>query len=549
MLNKPEYDYVILGAGSAGCVLSNRLSASGRYTVAVLEAGPMDHKLLIHIPAGVHRVYKDPSINWNYASEVEPHCDRRTIELPRGKVIGGSSSINSMVYMRGHPADYDQWADEFALPAWRFARCLPYFKRCESSDRGENQWRGGSGPLGVTRGRLQNPLFDALMQAGLQSGQGNSDDLNGYRPEGVARLDSTTRNGRRSSAAVAHLKPALRRPNLSLQTNALVERIVFEHGRAVGVRYQCRGASRTVRAGRAVIVACGAIKSPQLLMLSGIGPAGQLRRHGLPLQLDLPGVGQNLQDHLSIDTAFHCRRPVTLDYLARPLHQLRVGARWLLRRDGVAASNIWEMGGLVYGNRQHTRPNLQYHFAPVYHVYQGRRIRLFQGYQLTVDQLRPHSRGQVELRSNHPADRPLARFNYLSAHADVQELIEAHAAMQTLLTQPAFDEFRGARIHPAPEVGSRSEVEAYVRASASTDFHPCGTCRMGSDAAAVVDEQLRVHGVDGLYVVDASVMPNIVSGNLNAPTQMIAERAADFILGQPQLPPQQAEFHFQAPAQ
>ncbi|MEO1847736.1 MAG: GMC family oxidoreductase N-terminal domain-containing protein, partial [Pseudomonadota bacterium] len=324
-----EYDYIIIGAGSAGCVLANRLSEDPGNQVLILEAGPMDHKLMVHIPAGVYHAYKDPSINWNYKSEPEPECDGRRIDLPRGKVIGGSSSINSMVYMRGHPMDYDRWADKFGLAEWTFAQCLPYFKRCESSDRGQSIWRGGTGPLGVTRGTLENPLFDALYLAGEQSGQGTSDDLNGFKPEGIARLDSTTRNGRRCSAAVAHLKPALKRANLTLTTRALTRRIIIEGGRASGIEYEKDGQVRQAHASRAVLVCCGAIKSPQLLMLSGIGPADYLKSMNITPLVNLSGVGQNLQDHLSIISAFYCKKAVTLHTLARPLTKLSTGLKWL----------------------------------------------------------------------------------------------------------------------------------------------------------------------------------------------------------------------------
>ena len=539
-----EYDYIILGAGSAGCVLANRLSENGYHKVLILEAGPMDHQLMVHIPAGVYHAYKDPRINWNYHSEPETHCENRAIELPRGKVIGGSSSINSMVYMRGHPLDYDRWAKQYALPDWTFAQCLPYFKRCESSDRGENQWRGAQGPLGVSQGRLQNPLFDALLVAGEQSGQGTSDDLNGYRPEGIARLDSTIRNGRRSSAAVAHLKPALKRPNLDLITRALANRIVIEKGQAVGVEYEKNGVKQQARASHSVIISCGAIKTPQLLLLSGIGPADALKAMDITPIQNLPGVGQNLQDHLAVTSAYECLKPVTLDRLTQPLKKLTVGLQWLLTRSGVGTSNIWEMGGLVSGNQAAVHANLQYHFTPVYSEWRGRKIRLQQGYQLNCDQLRPKSKGEVKLRSRDPRERPATFFNYLSDPHDVQELIEGMNLMNELLTQPAFDEFRGSRITPAPAITTRNELENWVRANASTDYHPCGTCRMGSDTHAVVDQELRVHGIEGLRIVDASVMPDIVSGNLNAPTQMIAERAADYLMGRPQLPEEHATFHF-----
>jgi len=542
-----EYDYIIIGAGSAGCVLANRLTEGSQNKVLILEAGPMDHKLMVHIPAGVYHAYKDPSINWNYTSEPEPECDDRKIELPRGKVIGGSSSINSMVYMRGHPMDYDRWADDFGLPDWSYERCLPYFKRCESSDRGENAWRGGSGPLGVTRGTLQNPLFDALYEAGGQSGQGTSDDLNGYKPEGIARLDSTTRYGRRCSAAVAHLKPALKRSNLTLQTRALSRRIILENNQARGIEYEVSGQVKQAFAAKEVIVSCGAIKSPQLLMLSGIGSADTLNAMNITPQINLPGVGQNLQDHLSIDSAYYCKKPITLHTLTHPMKKLSVGLKWLATRSGIGASHIWEMGGFVFGNDQVTHPNLQYHFTPVYSDWHNRKIRLQQGYVLTCDQLRPKSRGEVKLRSADPHDRPASHFNYMSHPDDTRELVEALKVMQELLTQPAFDEFRGERINPAPEAKTDSELEAWVRAYSSTDYHPCGTCRMGHDDLAVVDGQLRVHGVDHLRVVDASVMPDIVSGNLNAPTQMIGERAADYILGKEQLPAEQANFHFLNP--
>ena len=542
---KNEYDYIILGAGSAGCVLANKLSESGEYSVLVVEAGPMDNKLMIHVPAGVHSVYKDPSINWNYQSEQEPDLAQRQVELPRGKVLGGSSSINSMVYMRGHPKDYDHWNDDLGLKGWSYADCLPYFRAGETSERGESEWRGGKGALGVSRAKLQNPLFDAFLEAGVSSGQGRSEDLNGFQPEGVARMDSTIRDGKRCSAAVAHLKPALTRPNLELVTRALVERILLDNKRASGVRVQHRGSSHEIRARREVIVACGAIKSPQLLMLSGIGPRAELEKHAIAVQHELPGVGQNLQDHLKIHSVWRCTKPITYQQVTRPWSKLAIGMRWLISHSGFAASNIWEAGGLIRGNDQVDFPNLQYHFAPIHCEFEGRRIRMMQGFTLQVDQLRPASRGSIVLNSANPADKPAVHFNYLADDHDLRELREGFQKINELVSQPAFTAFRGERVEPVAKVASDKDIDQWIRATASTDFHPSCSCRMGKDDQAVVDSELKVHGIDGLRVVDASVMPEIVSGNLNAPTQMIAARAADFILGKKPLTPEFASFHFQ----
>jgi choline dehydrogenase len=545
MTNSSEYDYIIIGAGSAGCVLANRLSEEGNLSVLIVEAGPMDHKLLIHVPAGVYSVYKDPSINWNYLAEAEAELEHREVELPRGKVLGGSSSINSMVYMRGHPLDYDRWASECGLDKWDYAQCLPYFKKCEASDRGENEWRGGEGPLGVSRAKLDNPLFDAFLEAGAQSGQGNSEDLNGYKPEGLARLDSTTRNGRRSSAAVAHLKPALSRPNLKLETGVLVHRVLIENNRAIGIEYEQRGEFHQVRANREVIVSCGAIKSPQLLMLSGIGQPEHLREHGIKPIHQLLAVGQNLQDHLVAISAYQCLKPVTIHKADRPLNKLATGIQWLATRKGLGASNLWEAGGLVYGNSNLPYPNLQYHFGPFHAQYIGNKIKLNQAFSIHVDQLRPKSRGYIGLNSADPGDKPAAHFNYLSDPFDLSELVEGVKLTRELISQGAFDQFRGKQVDPGPEVSSDRDIEAWVRATTSTDFHPSCSCRMGTDENSVVDPELKVHGIDALRVVDASVMPQIVSGNLNAPTQMIAERAADFIRGRPQLAPLKASFYFE----
>jgi choline dehydrogenase len=541
-----QYDYVIVGAGSAGCVLANELTQDASASVLLIEAGGWDTNPLIHIPAGVYSVFKDPSVNWNWESEPEAGCGGRKIELPRGKVVGGSSSINAMVYMRGHPLDYDGWADaDASLEPWRFERVLPYFKACERSDRGASAYRGGSGRLEVTRGATENALYDAFLAAGDEAGQGTSDDLNGFKPEGVARLDRTvSRDGRRASAATAHLEPALARENLQLLRNAAVEKVEIDGRRATGVRLN---GGELVSARREVLLCAGAIKTPQLLMLSGIGDKGQLDSIGVDVVADLQGVGQNLMDHACVNVAAGCRTSDAIDGLARPLQKAAVGARWLVDGKGWAASNAWEAGGLVFGSDAYAYPNLQYHFCPVHADYRaGGGLTLRPGFQIQVDQLRPYSRGRVAISSRDPAADPSVRFNYLSDPRDVVELVEGVRRALDIVYAPAFDPFRADLRLPDTRNASDDDLEAFVRATCGTDYHPSGTAKMGSGSDAVVDADLRVHGVDGLRVVDASVLPSIVSGNLNAPVQMIARKAADVIRGVEGLPSERPEYHFDA---
>ncbi len=506
----------------------------------------MDRNLMIHVPAGVYYAYRNPKINWNYQTEAEPHLFDRSIETPRGKVVGGSSSINSMVYMRGHPLDYDHWADELSLKQWRYEHCLPYFRAGETSDRGSDQWRGGSGELGVSQAGYDNPLYDAFLQAGEQAGQGHSDDLNGYKPEGIARFDATRRDGKRCSAAVAFLHPALHRKNLTLITQAQVKRVVLQDKRAVAVAFSQGGKDHSVQVGKEVVLSGGAINSPQVLMLSGIGPADQLRKVGIDPLHDAPQVGQNLQDHATVVMQWRCLEPVSMHHASRLHHQAWTGLQWLVNRSGLATTNIWEAGGLIRGNDRVAYPNLQYHFGPVGFTESNGRLQLQQGFTLHVDQLRPRSRGHIQLRSANPADKPAIQFNYLSTDFDVTELVEGVRKARELVAQPAFDRFRGEEIVPGIAAQTDRDLANAIRNMSGTDYHPCGTCRMGEDEEAVVDGEMRVRGIAGLRVVDASVLPRIISANLNAPVQMIAARAADFILGNPQRKAERAQFHFQS---
>jgi len=540
-----SYDYIIVGAGSAGCVLANKLSADGSRSVLLLEAGPPDRNLMIHLPAGVYYAYRNKRINWNYQSEPQAALGGRRVGTPRGKVVGGSSSINSMVYMRGHPLDYDNWASEHGLTEWTYAQCLPYFKAGEDSDRGADEWRGTGGPLGVTKGSYENPLFDAFLDAGEQAGQGRSDDLNGFQPEGVSRLDATRRHGRRCSAAVAHLRPALKRDNLTLMTDAMVEKLSIAGNRVTGLSYRHGDETHSVEAEREVILSGGAINSPQVLMLSGIGPADHLRAHDIEPVVDLPGVGQNLQDHATVIMQFACPKPITMARYSGLIQKGVAGAKWLLTRKGVVSSNVWEAGGLIRGNDDVPYPNLQYHMAPVGIEETGNDLALYDGFSIHIDQLRPSSRGQITLRSANPTDKPALQFEYLSDRHDLCELIEGVRKTRELVAQSAFDGLRGREVAIGSDRQTDTEIAAGIREHLGTDYHPCGTCRMGTGSDAVVDGNFRVHGISGLRVVDASVIPQILSANLNAPTQMIAARAADYILETPQMQPFEASYSFQ----
>ena len=533
------YDYLIIGSGSAGGVLANRLSDDGDASVLVLEAGPRDRSLFIHMPAAFAWPLKDDKYNWYYESEPEPHMDGRRMYCPRGRVVGGSSSINGMAYVRGHALDYDRWAGN-ALPDWSYAHVLPYFKRAESRAKGGDDYRGGDGPLHVSTGACTNPLYQAFIEAGVQAGYPFTEDMNGHQQEGFGAMDMTTHKGRRWSTAQAYLKPALARPNLTLQVGAMVTRILFEGQRAVGVEYARGGRVHTVRAAREVLLCGGAINSPHLLMLSGIGDADDLGKRGIDAVAHLPGVGHNLQDHLEVYVQHACTQPISLYGATRPWNQLRIGVQWLLFGEGLGATNHFESGAFIRRNDSVAHPDLQYHFLPMAVSYDGRAAAEGHGYQAHVGPMRPTSRGRVALRSADPRQGPSIQFNYMASEEDREEMRDAVRLTREILAQPAFEPFRGPELAPGPGVLGDADIDAFVRAKGESAYHPSCSCKMGSDELAVVDGEARVHGIDGLRVVDASIMPTIVSGNLNAPTIMVAEKAADMIKGVAPLAPEYA---------
>jgi len=536
------FDYVIVGAGSAGCVLASRLSEDPDATVLLLEAGPADHfwDWRLHMPAALAYPLKSTRYNWAYHSEPEPHLDGRRLYCPRGRVVGGSSSINGMAYVRGHARDYDRWA-QTGLAGWDYAHVLPYFKRAEHREAGGDLYRGSLGPLHVATGACANPLARTFIEAGRQAGYPLTADMNGAQQEGFGAMDRTTRRGRRCSAARAYLHPALRRPNLTLQTGALTTCVRFAGRRATGVAFAVKGRPQEVRAAREVVLAGGAINSPQLLLLSGIGAADDLAAHGIAPVADLPGVGRNLQDHLEIYVQHACRQPVSLYGSERPLSKLWIGANWLFLGRGIGASNQFEAGAFIRSRAGIEHPDLQYHFLPIAINYDGSNAYPGHGFQAHVGPMRPTSVGRVALRSADPREPPSILFNYMATEGDRQEMRAAVRLTREIFSQPAFDPYRGPELAPGPEVQTDAEIDAFVRARAESAYHPSGSCKMGpdTDPSAVVDGACRVHGVEGLRVVDASIMPSIPSGNLNAPTIMLAEKAADLIRGRP--PPEPIE--------
>ncbi len=530
------FDYVIVGAGSAGSALADRLSADGKHTVLVLEFGGSDRSIFIQMPAALSIPLNMKAYNWGYWSEPEPQLDNRRISCPRGKALGGSSSINGLVYVRGHALDFDRWEAEGAR-GWSYAKVLPYFRRAETFRGRASEYRGADGPLVTTPGVRKNPLFDAFIEAGRQAGYPVSEDLNGARGEGFGGFDMTVKDGVRWSAANAYLRPAMKRKNVTVETHALVTKILFEGRRAVGVAYEKGGRSQTARA-REVILSGGAINSPQLLKLSGVGPAQELQALGIPVVHDLPGVGENLQDHLEYYFQVASKQPITLYRHTGLIGRGLVGLQWLLRGTGLGASNQFEAGAFIRSRAGVAHPDIQYHFLPLAVTYDGHSLASEHGFQAHVGTLRSKARGHVRLRSADPREAPKIQFNYMSHPDDWTEMRASVRLTREIFRQPAFAPHVGREIQPGEAAESDSAIDDFLRKHLESAYHPCGACKMGSsdDPLAVVDPQTRVIGLEGLRVVDSSIMPSIPSGNLNAPTIMMAEKAADMILGRDPLP-------------
>ncbi len=538
-MTEKTFDYIIVGAGSAGCVLANRLSESGKHTVLLIEAGGSDRNILVQMPTALSYPMASTTYNWGYNSEPEPAVNNRQITSPRGKGLGGTSTINGMVYVRGHACDFDEWEEQGAT-GWAYADCLPYFKRAETWQEGEDVYRGGDGPLGVTGGNNMtgNPLYQAFIDAGVEAGYPRTDDYNGLRQEGFGPMHMTVRGGVRESTSRAYLHPVMQRPNLTVMRKTLVDKVIFDGKRAVGVEIVRAGKTSTIRTANEVLLSGGSFASPMILQRSGIGPADVLTKAGVTPVHALPGVGQNLQDHTEVYFQFHCKQPVSLNSKLNLFSKFLIGARWFFFKNGLGATNHFESCAFIRSEAGLKSPDIQFHFLPAAMRYDGTPSVDGHGFQVHVGPNKPKSRGRVAISSPDPDAAPSLLFNYLQHEEDVAAWRRCIRLTREIIDQPAMDAFRGPEIQPGLNVSSDDEIDAWVRANLESAYHPCGTARMGQpeDPGTVVDTECRVIGLKGLRVVDASVFPMVPNGNINAPTIMVAEKAADLILGKASLP-------------
>jgi choline dehydrogenase len=536
------FDFIIVGAGSAGCVMADRLSADGKNSVLLLEFGGSDRGPFIQMPSALSYPMNMNLYNWGFETDPEPHLGGRRLATPRGKVVGGSSSINGMVYVRGHARDFDTW-EEMGAKGWGFRHVQPYFKRMEHSHGGEDGWRGTNGPMHVTRGARSNPLYQAFIEAGRQAGYPVTQDYNGHQQEGFGPMEMTVHRGVRWSAANAYIRPALKRPNMKLETYALAHRILLDGRRAIGVEYDVAGELKQAHARRDVIIAASSINSPKLLQLSGIGAPETLKAAGIDVVHALPGVGENLQDHLEIYFQMKSKEPVTLHSKLNWFSKGMIGLEWMLFGTGLGATNHFESCGFIRSRAGIAYPDIQFHFLPAAMRYDGRAAFNNHGFQVHVGPMRSKSRGFVRIRSKDPRESPRILFNYLSHPDDLVEWRSCIRLTREIMVQPAMERYAGTEIQPGKDVETDDQIDAFIREHCESAYHPCGTCKMGSpqDSMAVVDAECRVIGIANLRVADSSIMPQVTNGNLNAPTLMIGEKASDHILGSDPLPPSNQE--------